>query len=129
MCLHAICILVTCFLLHKIVVEIEVLTLRPMQMPPRPNTRGCPAAQPKPNVTRGDDNPSTENPIAHALNRMADVMQHVTENTRREEHRPVNEGDQALERFLKFHLLQYFRKPDMAQEAETDGEHLCYVEL
>jgi hypothetical protein len=62
------------FLLHNMVVEIGALTLRPIQMPPRPATRGRPATQPGPSATRGDNNPSTEDPIARGLNRMAEVM-------------------------------------------------------
>jgi hypothetical protein len=43
----------------------------------------------------------------------------MTDNTRCEEHRPINEGDHALEKFLKFHHLQYFGKPDIAQEVRN----------
>jgi hypothetical protein len=88
-------------------------------MPPRPATHGRPAAQPEPNATRGDATPPTKDPIARALNRMAEVMEHMTGNTRRKEHGLVNERDRALERFLKFHPPQYFGMPDMVQEAEN----------
>jgi hypothetical protein len=80
---------------------------------------GCLPAQSESNATQGNTNLPTKDPIAHAMDRMAEVIQYLTKNTRCGEHRPVNEGDQTLEGFLKFYPLQYFGKPDSEQEAET----------
>jgi hypothetical protein len=57
-----------CFFLHNMVVEIGALTSRPMQMPPKPTTRGRLTAQLGPSATQGDNNSSTEDSIARALN-------------------------------------------------------------
>jgi hypothetical protein len=68
-------------------------------MPPRPTTRGCPVAEPEPSTARGDATPPAKDLIARALNRVAEVMEHVMGNARREEHRPVNERDQPWRGF------------------------------
>jgi hypothetical protein len=70
-------------------------------MPPRRSTRGCHVAYPGPSTARGDATPPTG--VAQALNRMAEVMEHVTGNTRRVEPESANDEDLALERFLKFY--------------------------
>jgi hypothetical protein len=86
------------------------LPLKPIQMPHGPTTRGCPEAQLEPNAVRRYATRPAEDPITRALNRVAEVMDHVMGNTCREKHRPINEGDQALVRFLKFLPLQYYGK-------------------
>jgi hypothetical protein len=58
-----------------------------------------------------------EDSLARALDRMAEVIEYVTGNTCLVELGPVNEDDRALEIFLKFCPLQYYRKPDRAHEA------------
>jgi hypothetical protein len=57
--------------------------------------------------------------VAQALNRMVDVMQHITRLEHREEHRAETREDQALEQFLKFHPPLFHGKPDLEQEAEA----------
>jgi hypothetical protein len=88
-------------------------------MPPRRSTCGHPLAYIESDATQGNTDPLVEDPIAQALNRIAEVIQHMIENTRCEEHRSVAEEDQALERFLKFHPPQHFGKPDSKHEAKT----------
>jgi hypothetical protein len=61
-----------------------------------------------------------EDPIARALNRMAEVMEYVMRNTRRMEPKSINKKDRALERFLKFYPPQYYGKPDTALGSEKN---------
>jgi hypothetical protein len=79
-------------------------------MPPRLATRGRPVVQLGPSAARGDTTLPTEDPVALALNRMAEVIEHVTGNTHREENRPDNKEDRALERFLTFFPPKYLGK-------------------
>jgi hypothetical protein len=88
-------------------------------MPPKCATHGRPPALAEPQTTQENPDPLTENSIAQALNRMAEVMRKMTKNNRWEEHQPVTEGDRAMERFLKFNPPQFFGKPDSKKEAET----------
>jgi hypothetical protein len=67
--------------------------MRLNQMPPRLATRRYPTAQLGPSAIRGDVTSSVGDLIARALDRMAEVMEHVTENTRRLEPGTVNKED------------------------------------
>jgi hypothetical protein len=60
-----------------------------------------------------------EDPVAQALNRVADVIQNLARLERREEHRDHLGKDLALEKFLKFLPPLFQGKADSEQEAEA----------
>jgi hypothetical protein len=88
-------------------------------MPPRRATHRQPAVIAEPQVPQENRKPPNETPIAQALSRIAEAMQHMSQSNRREEHRLEIEGDRALERFLRFHPPQYYGRHSSEQEAET----------
>jgi hypothetical protein len=98
-------VLLTCFMLiyfhlHNIDIREHALIIEHVQMLPSSHTRNRPLARVEPSNTKRNLKPSSGNIVAQALNRVTEVLQHITGTNRREEHRLKTGEDQALERFL-----------------------------
>jgi hypothetical protein len=81
-------------------------------MPPKRSTRSHSMEQAGPSATKGTSDLPSDNTIAQALNKVAEVLQHLVGTSNQEEPQPVMEGDQALEKFLKFHPPQFYGRLD-----------------